>query len=182
MRSRNGSAPSCAIRIPPLPLVKRGRDFALELEQGIDFPDQIERILADAAEKKAPSKSISAGSDAASAPGRFPLTLIAGATIAGSDSAAPQRQPEECNDQFAARAKSAGARGTCRCGRQNRIAFPQTRRRGGNCHRGGGRGSRQAQRSRVSGRAVSTCEAGGGRLKTAIWQILCRSVIPNSGS
>jgi glycosyltransferase involved in cell wall biosynthesis len=71
---------------PAIAVGKRGRDFALELEQGIDFPGQIERILAGAAEKGPPANSNSAEPDAVSAPSRFPLALIADATITGSAS------------------------------------------------------------------------------------------------
>jgi glycosyltransferase involved in cell wall biosynthesis len=63
---------------PAIAVGKRGRNFALELEEGIDFPDQIERVLTDAAEKRVSAKGFSTGPEA----GRFPLTQIAAATIA----------------------------------------------------------------------------------------------------
>jgi glycosyltransferase involved in cell wall biosynthesis len=72
---------------PAIAIGRRGREFALELDQGIDFPGQIERVLAAAAEKNALSKGILAEPDGASVPSRFPLTLIADATIAGPASA-----------------------------------------------------------------------------------------------
>ena len=65
---------------PAIAVGKRGRDFALELEEGIDFPDQIERVLTDVAEKRVSTKGFSAVSEA----GRFPLTQIAAATTARS--------------------------------------------------------------------------------------------------
>jgi hypothetical protein len=77
---------------PAAAVGKRGREFALELEQGSDFPHQIERILAAAAKKGRRRRPISPKPDTKadtkpvtkSDPSRFALTQIAAEAIAAS--------------------------------------------------------------------------------------------------